>query len=53
MPNRTTHRSSGGRKMYAERNKNGQFQDIQSYKRAHGQDVKRSSKEERAKKKAH
>lgn len=50
MPNRTTHRSSGDRKLYAERDKKGQFKDIQSYKRAHGQDVKRSSKEERAKK---
>jgi hypothetical protein len=51
MPNRTTHRSSADRKLYAERDADGKFKDIQSYKRAHGQDVKRSSKEERAKKK--
>jgi uncharacterized protein YjhX (UPF0386 family) len=50
MPNRTTHRSSQGKKLYAERDKQGKFTDIQSYKRAHGQDVKRSSKEERARK---
>lgn len=48
MP-RTTHKSSSGRKLYAKR-KAGKFTDIQSYKRAHGQDVKRSSKAERAKK---
>ncbi|MET0661034.1 MAG: hypothetical protein ABW110_23085 [Steroidobacteraceae bacterium] len=51
MPNRTTHRSSGNSKLYAVRGKKGEFKDIQSYKRAHGQDVKRSSKAERAKKK--
>jgi hypothetical protein len=51
MPtNRTTHRSKEGTKLYAERDKEGRFKDIQTYKRAHGQDVKRSSKEERAKK---
>jgi hypothetical protein len=50
MPNRTTHRSKDNGKLYAARNKKGQFSDIQSYKRAHGQDVKRSSKAERAKK---
>jgi DNA-binding protein HU-beta len=50
MPTRTTHRSSSGRKLYAVRDKDGKFKDIQSYKRAHGQDVKRSSKAERAKK---
>jgi hypothetical protein len=51
MPtNRTTHRSKDGDKLYAVRDKDGQFKDIQTYKRAHGQDVKRSSKEERAKK---
>ena len=50
MPNRTTHRSTSGSKLYAERAKSGQFKDVQTYKRAHGQDVKRSSKAERAKK---
>src|SRR5262245_2294865 len=43
---RTTHRSSKGTKLYAVRNKKGQFEDIQTYKRAHGQDVKRKSKAE-------
>ena len=49
MPTRTTHRSTAGSKLYAKRAKSGKFEDIQSYKRAHGQDVKRSSKAERAK----
>jgi uncharacterized protein YjhX (UPF0386 family) len=43
---RTTHRSSKGTKLYAERDKKGRFEDIQTYKRAHGQDVKRKSKAE-------
>jgi hypothetical protein len=50
MPTRTTHRSRSGTKLYAKRNKKGQFEDIQIYKRAHGQDVRRSSKKERASK---
>jgi hypothetical protein len=33
-------------KLYAERNKSGEFTDIQTYKRAHGSDVKRGSKAE-------
>ena len=45
---RTTHRSSTGKKLYAVRDSKGKFKDIQSYKRAHGQDVKRSSKAERS-----
>jgi hypothetical protein len=45
---RTTHRSSGGKKLYAVRDTGGKFKDIQSYKRAHGQDVKRKSKAETA-----
>ncbi len=49
---RTTHRSTGGKKLYAVRDKEGQFEDIQTYKRAHGQDVKRVSKAETAAKKA-
>jgi DNA-binding protein HU-beta len=44
---RTTHRSSAGKKLYAVRDKEGKFKDIQSYKRAHGQDVKRKSKKEK------
>jgi DNA-binding protein HU-beta len=51
MPSkRTTHRSSTGKKLYAERDAEGQFEDIQTYGRAHGQDVKRKSKAERNKK---
>jgi hypothetical protein len=44
---RTTHRSSKGTKLYAVRDKKGQFKDIQTYKKAHGQDVKRQSKKEK------
>ena len=44
---RTTHRSSSGKKLYAVRDKQGRFKDIQSYKRAHGQDIKRRSKKEK------
>lgn len=50
MP-RTTNRSTSGTKLYAERKESGEFADIQTYKRAHGQDVKRSSAAERAAKK--
>jgi hypothetical protein len=46
MAKRTTHRSSTGKKLYAVRNKKGQFTDIQTHKRAHGQDVKRKAKSE-------
>jgi hypothetical protein len=48
---RTTHRSKSGSKLYASRSKKGRFTDIQSYKRAHGSDVQRSSVAERAKRK--
>ena len=48
---RTTMRSSRGKKLYAKRDKKGRFKDIQSYKRAHGSDVKRKSKAERSAKK--
>jgi len=48
---RTTHRSTSGTKLYAVRDAKGRFKDIQTYKRAHGQDIKRSSKAESAKKK--
>ena len=45
---RTTHRTLTGTKVYAKRTKTGQFEDIQSYKKAHGSDVKRVSKAETA-----
>jgi hypothetical protein len=51
MASRTTHRSRSGTKLYAKRNAEGEFTDIQTYKRAHGQDVKRKSKAEGAKQK--
>ena len=44
---RTTMYSSKGKKLYAKRDKKGRFKDIQSYKRAHGQDIKRKSRDER------
>lgn len=47
MAKRTTHRSSSGKKLYAVRDKKGRFKDIQSYKRAHSQDMKRKSKKEK------
>jgi DNA-binding protein HU-beta len=43
---RTTHRSVSGTKLYAVRDAQGRFKDIQTYKRAHGQDIKRRSKAE-------
>lgn len=46
---RTTHKSKSGKKLYAVRGKQGRFKDIRSYKRAHGQDVKRRAKSERSK----
>lgn len=48
---RTTHRSVSGTKLYAKRDSKGRFTDIQTYKRAQGQDIKRSSKAESSKKK--
>ncbi|MEX2127123.1 MAG: hypothetical protein WD871_02620 [Xanthobacteraceae bacterium] len=44
---RTTLRSSRGKKLYAKRDRKGRFKDIQSYKRAHGQDVRRRAKKEK------
>ena len=44
---RTTLRSRSGKKLYAKRNAKGQFKDIQSYKRAHGMDIKRRAKSEK------
>ncbi len=46
MANRTTHRSSSGKKLYAVRDAQGRFKDIQTYERAHGADIKRKSKAE-------
>jgi hypothetical protein len=52
MPSkRTTHRSSSGKKLYAVRDKKGQFKDIQTYERAHSRDIKRKAKSEAKKKK--
>ena len=48
MASRTTHRSGKGAKLYAKRTKAGEFEDVQSFKRAHGSDVKRKSKAELA-----
>ena len=49
---RTTHRSSAGKKLYAVRDSKGRFKDIQTYERAHRQDIKKGSKAEaKAKKK--
>jgi hypothetical protein len=48
---RTTHRSTTGKKLYAVRDDGGKFKDIQTYKKAHGQDIKRKSKAEKTKKK--
>ena len=45
---RTTLRSSKGTKLYAVRDSKGRFKDIQTYKRAHGTDIKRGSKAEKA-----
>jgi DNA-binding protein HU-beta len=47
MAKRTTHRSSSGKKLYAKRDAKGRFKDIQSYKRAHSTDIKRSAKKEK------
>ena len=46
MAKRTTMRTSKGTKLYAVRDKDGKFKDIQTYKRAHGQDLKRKAKAE-------
>ena len=44
---RTTHRSTKGAKLYAVRDAQGRFEDIQTYKRADGQDIKRRVKGEK------
>ena len=46
---RTVLYSSKGKKLYAKRNADGTFNDIQSYKRCSQLDQKKSSKAERAK----
>ncbi len=46
MARRTTHRSRSGKKLYAVRDASGRFKDIQTYERAHGQDLKRKSSTE-------
>jgi hypothetical protein len=50
MAVRTTLRSTSGTKLHAVRDSKGWFVDIQTYKCAHGQDIKRRSKQERSKK---
>lgn len=43
---RTTLRSSKGTKLYAVRNADGTFKDIQTYKRAHAADLRKTAKAE-------
>ncbi len=50
MARRTTHRSSSGKKLYAVRDSQGRFKDIQSYERAHGADVRKKSASEKGRK---
>ncbi|HEX6832297.1 MAG TPA: hypothetical protein VF132_02085 [Rudaea sp.] len=45
---RTTMYSTGGRKLYAVRNADGSFKDIQTYERAHRGDLARKSAAEKA-----
>ncbi len=53
MAKRTTHRSSKGTKLYAVRDKSGKFKDIQTYKRAHAADLRKTgTKSDVAKKKS-
>jgi hypothetical protein len=46
---RTTHRSTAGKKLYAVRDEQGRFVDIQTYERAHRADLAKKSKSETAK----
>jgi hypothetical protein len=48
MAKRTTLYSSKGKKLYAVRDADGKFKDIQTYQRAHTLDMKRKSKDELA-----
>jgi hypothetical protein len=43
---RTTHRSKTGKKLYAVRDAKGRFKDIQTYERAHRQDLKKKARKE-------
>ena len=43
MARRTVMYSSKGKKLYAVRDKDGKFKDIQQYSRAHAMDIKRGS----------
>jgi hypothetical protein len=53
MPSkRTTHRSVSGTKLYAVRDAKGRFKDIQTYKRAHSADLRKTSKAEKTAKMA-
>jgi hypothetical protein len=45
---RTTHRSIAGKKLYAVRDEQGRFKDIQTYERAHRADLAKKSKAEKA-----
>jgi len=45
---RTTHRSATGKKLYAVRDANGRFKDIQTFERAHRADLKKKSTPEKA-----
>jgi DNA-binding protein HU-beta len=47
---RTTHRSVSGTKLYAVRDAKGRFVDIQTYKRAHGADLRTKSSAEKKRK---
>jgi hypothetical protein len=44
---RTTMYSTGGKKLYAVRNADGSFKDIQTYKRAHSADMRHTSAAEK------
>jgi len=44
---RTTHRSTAGKKLYAVRKADGTIKDIQTYERAHRDDLAHSSKAEK------
>jgi hypothetical protein len=46
---RTTHRSASGKKLYAVRDAQGRFKDIQTYERAHRGDLNRKSAREKKK----
>ena len=48
MTTRTTHRSSTGKKLYAVRDAEGRFVDIQTYKRARRADLSKKSKAEKS-----